>query len=119
MDILMQSVLTQAQRLRLSLHLRYLDRQPAVPMSPQAGEGVERPGVGRVTSVVIIRQPYRYLEPVVRAMCKEAPDVEVLLDRRWRDRRAAGAPFDGMERRGRPDRRGSAPMLDILIDVQS
>jgi len=119
MDILVQSVLTQARRLRLSLHFRYLHRQP----NPESGgvpehEAPEARAIDPATSVVIIRRAYRYLEPIVRGMFKEATDVEVLLDRRWHDRRTEPASFPGPDRRMGPDRRAAAPMLDILIDVQ-
>jgi len=116
MEILVQSVLAQARRLRLSLHLRYLDPL-AAPTADHANFGGDAGAIRTMTSVVIIQRAYRYLEPIVRSMFTEAPDVEVLLDRRWHDRRNPLTPFDGVERRARGDRRAATPMLDILIDV--
>ncbi len=120
MEILIQSVLQEARRLRLKLHLRYLHaEQTAGPAAGALGRRMHlQPGSPSAMSYVIISRSYQYLEPVVRQLFRQAPDVQVLVDRRWHTRRmvhrAAAA-----ERRSRADRRVSAPMLDILIDVGS
>lgn len=71
-----------------------------------------------MTSYVIIRREYSYLEPLIRSMFEEAEDVRVLIDRRSEERREPPAPPEG-ERRSANDRRASTPMLDILINVES
>ena len=68
-----------------------------------------------MTSYVILRKPYTYLEPVVRAMFAEAEDVVILVDRRWHERRQGPANGGTEDRRSAGDRRLSTPMLDILI----
>lgn len=72
-----------------------------------------------MTSYVIIRREYSYLEPMIRSMFEEAEDVKVLIDRRTEDRRDAPSPPEEGDRRGAVERRASTPMLDILINVES
>ena len=72
-----------------------------------------------MTSYVIIRREYSYLEPLIRSVFEDAEDVKVLIDRRSEERRDPPAtPAEG-ERCRAPDRRASTPMLDILINVES
>jgi hypothetical protein len=71
----------------------------------------------KMTSYVIIHEPYTYLEPVVRTMFAEAEDVKVIVDRRIQERRQAPASLGIGNRRKWRDRRQAAPMLDILITV--
>jgi hypothetical protein len=72
-----------------------------------------------MTSYVIIRREYSYLEPLIRSMFQEAADVKVLIDRRSEEHRdPPTAPTEG-ERQNSSDRRASTPMLDILINVES
>ncbi|RPI06925.1 MAG: hypothetical protein EHM71_11405 [Zetaproteobacteria bacterium] len=72
-----------------------------------------------MTSYVIIRREYSYLEPLIRSIFEEAEDVRVLIDRRSSEERRDAQPSSaGSERPSTPDRRASAPMLDILINVE-
>lgn len=123
MDILIQSVLKRAQRLRLAMHVRYYDTQASGAAGndrPEPASRVDLIGSPNAPSYVIIQRPYQYLEPVIRQLFRQAADVQVLVDRRWHTRRAAAAsPLEGEERRGQRDRRRSAPMLDILINVST
>ena len=70
-----------------------------------------------MTSYVIIRREYSYLEPLIRSIFEDAEDVKVMIDRRKDDRREASPPEEG-DRRHPANRRSSTPMLDILINVQ-
>ena len=72
-----------------------------------------------MTSLVIIQKEYGYLEPLVRSIFEEAKDVTILIDRRGAENRAASTFPPESERRVAPERRSSAPMLDILINVPS
>jgi hypothetical protein len=121
MDILIQSLLSNARKLNAAMHIRYSARRrpegaPEDPRdvltSPDAAGG----GVG-MTSYVIIRKEYSYLEPLIRSMFEEAEDVKVLIDRRSEDRRDPPPQATDSERRNANDRRASAPMLEILINV--
>jgi hypothetical protein len=71
-----------------------------------------------MTSYVIIRREYSYLEPLIRSMFEDASDVNVFIDRRSEDRREPPTPPVEGERRSPTDRRASTPMLDILINVE-
>ncbi|MFB3819440.1 MAG: hypothetical protein ACE147_17410 [Candidatus Methylomirabilales bacterium] len=123
MDILIQSVLQQAQRLRLAMHVRYYDAQGAGAAGeeqPEAAPRVDLVSSPNAPSYVIIHRPYQYLEPVIRQLFRQATDVQVLVDRRWHTRRAAArSPLGGEERRSQRDRRRAAPMLDILINMST
>jgi hypothetical protein len=123
MDILIQPLLQNAKRFGSSLHIRYSERkEQPVENSRGGGNGkeVDPPGksgeIGK-TSYVIIHKPYDYLEPVVRSMFAESEDVKVLVDRRFHERRQVSASSRVSNRRKRRDRRQTAPMLDILINV--
>ena len=72
-----------------------------------------------MTSYVIIHREYSYLEPLVRSIFQEAEDVKVLIDRRSKERPEHAPPPKNFERLNSTDRRASAPMLDILINVES
>jgi hypothetical protein len=72
-----------------------------------------------MTSYVIIRREYSYLEPLIRSMFEEAADVRVLIDRRSEERGDPPTSPAGGKRRSSTDRRASTPMLDILINVES
>lgn len=72
-----------------------------------------------MTSYVIIRREYSYLEPLIRSLFEDASDVNVFIDRRSGDRRDPPMRSDEAERRSSTDRRTSTPMLDILINVES
>lgn len=72
-----------------------------------------------MNSYVIIRREYSYLEPLVRSVFADADDVTVLIDRRAKDRQMIPSLSEDMAIRNGGDRRLSAPMLDILINVQA
>ena len=124
MEILIHSVLQNAKRFGSSVHIRYSERkEEPVDKSGNGKNGgdVELPGKSEeitTTSYVIIHQPYTYLEPVVRSMFAEAEDVKVIVDRRFHERRRASARSRISNRRKQRDRRQTAPMLDILINVE-
>ncbi len=123
MDILIQSLLDKVRKFNTSLHIRYYAQPQALGASNVSVGTQEQPhsseGAKGMTSYVIIRREYSYLEPLVRSLFADASDVTVLIDRRSADRRAPGTtPAES----GRPvaaERRASNPMLDILIDVES
>lgn len=123
MDIFIQPLLQNAKRFGSSLHIRYSERkgQP-VENSETGGNGKEagrrgKSGENGKTSYVIVHKPYDYLEPVVRSMFEEAQDVKVIVDRRYHERRRVSASSRVSNRRKQRDRRQTAPMLDILINV--
>jgi hypothetical protein len=120
MEILIQSVLQKGARLGSSVQIRYseIKTHPRLENGKKVGMGKETGGDRSMTSYVILRKPYTYLEPVVRAMFAEAEDVEIMVDRRWHERRQGAANGGTEERRSARDRRLSTPMLDILINVE-
>jgi len=123
MEILIQSLLNKARKFNASMHIRYSTRfRPeglsTHPQSRRASLDAAGGCVG-MTSYVIIRREYSYLEPLIRSMFEEAEDVKVLIDRRSEARREPPeSPAEG-ERRSANDRRASTPMVDILINVES
>jgi len=123
MNIFSQPLLQNAKRFGPSLHIRYSERKGQwVDKSGRGGDGKEvdlpaKSGETGKTSYVIIHKPYTYLEPVVRSMFEEAEDVKVIVDRRFHERRRASASSRISNRRKQRDRRQTAPMLDILINV--
>ena len=70
-----------------------------------------------MNSYVIIRREYSYLEPVIRSMFEDAKDVTIFIDRRSEERKPADMKL--REHQIATDRRHSAPMLDILINMES
>ena len=123
MDILIQSLLDKVRKFNASLHIRYYSQMQA-PGEPKAFGGQNNgshaaEGSKPMTSYVIIRREYSYLEPLIRSMFEDAPDVNVFIDRRSEDRREPPATLAEGERRSPTDRRASTPMLDILINVES
>ena len=94
MDILIQSFLGFAERLNSSIHIRYWERKGQPTQRSGNGNGkedalpVDKGRNGRKASYVIIRQPYTYLEPVVRSVFEGAEDVRVVTDRRHHERRS-------------------------------
>ena len=121
MEILVQSLLEKTSELHPWFHIRYWEKGKQSAESSRNEEDVvgsiQQGGDGRGVSYVIIRRSHGYLEPVVHRMLGGAEDVRVLVDRRWQERRQSVAD-DYPESRPRvPDRRTSAPMLDVLINV--
>lgn len=123
MDILIQPLLDKARRLNASLHIRYSARsRPPGEATDSGGEDPSSQSIGgraTMTSYVIIRREYSYLEPLIRSMFQEAADVRVLIDRRSEERRDPPTALTEGEGRSSTDRRASSPMLDILINVES
>jgi hypothetical protein len=120
MDILIQPLLDKARKFNASLHIRYYAKLQA-PGESTALDDRQMPshscgGSKPMTSYVIIRREFSYLEPLIRSMFEEAADVTVFIDRRSEDRRDGNAPEKG-DRRSPTDRRCAKPMLDILINV--
>ena len=122
MDILIQSLLDKVRKFNASLHIRYYSQMHAPDASKaldgQHEESHAGEGSKPMTSYVIIRREYSYLEPLIRSMFEDALDVDVFIDRRSEDRREP-LPLTEGERRSPTDRRTSTPMLDILINVES
>ncbi len=122
MDILVQTILEKAKWLNSLFHIRY--RENARQSGASAGDREDlvridqQVATGRVPSYVIIHRSHSNLEPVVREVFEGAEDVQVVVDRRWHERRQAANPVPA-DRRALPDRRASAPMLDILINLES
>jgi hypothetical protein len=120
MDILIQSLLHKARDLGTSLHIRYSARgtPPGKRNAAEQNHSFSSAG-GAMTSLVIIQKEYSYLEPLVRSIFEEAQDVTILIDRRSGESRGTETAAEGAERRAASERRSSAPMLDILINVPS
>ena len=122
MDILVHSLLNRVQKFNTSLHIRYYAHaHPPGEFTASDGQQIasySAEGSKAMTSYVIIRREYSYLEPLIRSIFEDAKDVKVLIDRRVHDRREEDPSEEGDRRR--PDnRRSSTPMLDILITVES
>jgi hypothetical protein len=123
MDILIQPLLHRARALNASVHIRYSARSQPLGESTDSFSSHSlaepREGSAGMTSYVIIRRQYSYLEPVIRSMFEDAQDVMVFIDRRSEEGGGTSeVPGDG-ERRTVLERRSSTPMLDILINVPS
>ncbi len=74
------------------------------------------PGVdeARGRMVIIIRQPYAYLESELRAVFEGQEDVQVIVDRRTRERRTMQQPVE-QERRRAKVRRPKEGILEVVI----
>jgi hypothetical protein len=124
MPILNQSFLGLAEQLNTFIHVRYSTRRKH-PMDlnngrsgKEVGAETQREGSRKRPSLVIIRQTCAYLEPIVRSMFEGAEDVRIVVDRRFHERRQIGNPSASNRRKDISERRTSAPMLDILIEVE-
>ncbi len=73
-----------------------------------------RPEEGRGKMLIIMRQPYAYLEAELRAAFEGQEDVQVIVDRRTRDRRTMQQPFE-QERRRAKVRRPKEEILGVVI----
>ncbi len=124
MDILIQSFLGMAEQLNSSIHIRYSAKRER-PMGnggnhrngKEADRTMTRVANEKKASMVIIRQPYTYLAPYVRSLFDEAEDIQIMVDRRLHERRELEVPGPPDRRRAASDRRFSAPILDIFINV--
>ena len=64
---------------------------------------------------LIVRRPYAHLENRLRRAFEGRADVEVIADRRWRERRVGARPVEGERRRA--DRRSrKEEILEIVIE---
>ena len=75
-----------------------------------------RPEEGRGKMVIIIRQPYAHLEAELRAVFEGQEDVQVIVDRRTRDRRTMQQPVE-QERRRAKVRRPKEGILEVVIST--
>jgi hypothetical protein len=125
MEILIQSLSEIADKTESLIHVRYLGRE-GDPVDHSGNEEstleASKPDAAnrKKKSIVVVRQPYAFLESVVATMFEGARDVRVIVDRRARERRQEAGPGEvRQERRNRTDRRSSSPMLDILINADT
>ncbi len=120
MDTLVQSFLEKTRGLNAAIHIRYWENRKRTAAGTANGEDLvgtcRQGGTDRMGSYVIIHKSHRYLEPVVREIFEGAEDIHVVVDRRWHERRQIAHQVPG-NRRSVLDRRASAPMLDILINM--
>jgi hypothetical protein len=125
MDIVIQSLSEIAGKTETLIHVRYLGRkEDPMDHSGNVGSTLEASESdtdhSKKKSIVVVHQPYAFLESVITAMFEGAKDVRVIMDRRACERRRETAPgVVRQERRNRTDRRSSSPMLDILIDANA
>jgi len=71
------------------------------------------PEQGAGTMSIIIQRPYAYLKNQLLTAFKRQEDVNVIVDRRYRERRASEEPFAAERRRA--DRRTSKEQLVEVI----
>ncbi len=69
---------------------------------------------GRGKMVIIIRRQYAYLEAELRAAFEGQEDVQVIVDRRTRERRTMQQPVE-QERRRAKVRRPKEGILEVVI----
>ncbi len=76
------------------------------------------PGVdeARGRMVIIIRRQYAYLEAELSAAFEGQEDVEVIVDRRTRERRMMQQPVE-VERRQGKERRPKEKILEVVISA--
>jgi hypothetical protein len=77
------------------------------------GKATVQPEQGAGTISMIIQRPYVYLKAQLRRAFEPEGDVNIIVDRRYRERRASRQPF-AAERR-RVDRRTSKEQLVEVI----
>ena len=73
-----------------------------------------RPDGGREKMVIIIRQPYAYLEAELRRTFERQEGVEVIVDRRSPERRQSRYPVNGEQLRA-DQRRLKEEILEVVI----
>ena len=122
MEILIQSLVGIADQTSSPIHVRYFHRQGDTVGSPDTGGtehlAVGSGGGGKKKSIIVIRQPYAFLQPSISSMFQGAEDVQVIVDRRFHDRRQRSSQVAEEQRGTKKDRRGSIPMLDVLINIE-
>jgi hypothetical protein len=122
MDTSLDASLEYLRSTAHSIRIRYLDSGKGaaydeggggkVPLTPDG----QRPHRG-TTSIIVIRQPYAFLAPAIHSMFEGDEDVQVLVDRRQRERHAPATIVVGDSRFRTADRRRSHPILDVIIDL--
>ena len=122
MDTSLDASLEHLRSKAHSIRIRYLEKGEGAayheggggnaPLTPDG----QRPHRGR-TSIIVIREPYAFLAPAIRSLFEGDEDVQVLVDRRQCERHAL-APLGVRDGRSQTrDRRGSLPILDVVIDL--
>lgn len=105
-----------------NIRIRYLEKGEGAAHGERNGGKAhlapdrQHPHRGR-TSIIVIRQRYAFLAPAIRSLFEGEEDVEILVDRRQRDRHASAAIVVGDNRFRTADRRRSHPILDVIIDL--
>ncbi len=74
------------------------------------------PDEGWGKMVIVIRRPYAYLEAELRAAFEGQEDVQVIVDRRTRERRTMQQPVE-QERRRAKVRRPKEEILGVVISA--
>jgi hypothetical protein len=124
MEIVPDSFLSCAGSTNSRLQVRYLGKEGdrgdlgenggAAHLTPDEPEGNHRRA-----SLVVIRKPYSALAPAICSLFEGDEDVRVIVDRRKADRRRQSVPVAIERRIGKGDRRGSFPILDVVIDLDA
>ncbi len=74
------------------------------------------PDEGRGKMVIVIRRPYAYLEAELCRSFERQEEVQVLVDRRYRERRRSQQPV-AVERRRADRRRPTEAILGVVISA--
>ena len=74
---------------------------------------------GKKKSLIVIRQGYVFLQPTIASMFQGEEDVQVIIDRRFHDRRRETIPVSEDRRSRGADRRTSSPMIEVLINIDA
>jgi len=65
---------------------------------------------------IVIRRPYAFLEKELRTTFEGQEDVEVIVDRRYRERRTRAHPVE-LERRRADRRRPREELVEVLLSA--
>jgi hypothetical protein len=123
LNILVQSLVRKATPLAGSIFIRYWEKKHNSLTNPDNSKELQLASQngpsGKKISYIVVRREYAYLEPVVRDTFKDAADIQILIDRRSKERRTSSGTNGGSfeNRRKAADRRVSTPMLDVLINL--
>jgi hypothetical protein len=123
MEILIQSLVGITDQAESPIHVRYLHMR-GESVEPQ-GSGADHLKIcqdresGKKKSLIVIRQAYAFLQPSIASMFEGADDVQVIVDRRFHERRRESLSVSDERRNRTTDRRTSSPMLDVLINIDA